>query len=113
MDATSQTLTTAIVAGHNARAMRLAVGTKLGPYEIIAPVGAGGMGEVYRAWDPRLARHVAIKVLSASLLSNPERLHRFENEARATGMLSHPNILAVYDLGTSDGTAYAVARTIC
>lgn len=92
--------------------MRVAVGTKLGPYEVVALLGAGGMGEVYRAWDPRLARHVAIKVLSASLLSNPERLHRFENEARATGMLNHPNILAVYDVGTSDGTAYVVTELL-
>ncbi|PYX53676.1 MAG: hypothetical protein DMG76_24675 [Acidobacteria bacterium] len=92
--------------------MRLAVGTKLGPYEVIALLGAGGMGEVYRAWDPRLARHVAIKALAASLLSNPERLHRFENEARATGMLNHANILAVYDVGTSDGTAYVVTELL-
>lgn len=88
--------------------MRLAAGTKLGPYEIVVLLGAGGMGEVYRAWDPRLSRHVAIKVLAAGLLSNPERLRRFENEARATGALNHPNILAVYDVGTSEGTAYVV-----
>jgi serine/threonine protein kinase len=69
--------------------MSLAAGTRLGPYEILAPIGAGGMGEVYRAKDPRLGRDVAIKVLPASFSADPDRLRRFEQEARATGLLSH------------------------
>jgi Tol biopolymer transport system component len=92
--------------------MTLAVGTKLGPYEIIAPLGAGGMGEVYRARDPRLGRDVAIKVLPASFASDPDRLRRFEQEARAAGQLNHPNILAVYDIGTHDGAPYGVSELL-
>ena len=83
--------------------MTLAAGTRLGPYEILSPIGAGGMGEVYRAKDPRLGRDVAIKVLPASFSSDPDRLKRFEQEARAAGVLNHPNITAVYDLGTHQG----------
>ena len=79
--------------------MPLNVGARLGPYEIVGLVGAGGMGEVYRARDPRLGRDVAIKVLPAALSSDPERLQRFEQEARAAAALNHPNILAVYDIG--------------
>ena len=81
--------------------MTLAAGTKLGPYEILAPLGAGGMGEVYRAKDPRLGREVAIKVLPASFSQDPDRLKRFEQEARAAGVLNHPNITAVHDIGTA------------
>ncbi len=79
--------------------MTLSAKSKLGPYEIVAPLGAGGMGEVYRANDPRLGREVAIKVLPASFSQDADRLKRFEQEARAAGVLNHPNITAVYDLG--------------
>jgi serine/threonine protein kinase len=74
--------------------MALASGTKLGPYEILTPVGAGGMGEVYRARDTRLGRDVAVKVLPASLSADGDRLHRFEQEACAASALNHPNILS-------------------
>src|SRR5437868_14589579 len=88
--------------------MPITAGTKLGPYEIVAPVGAGGMGEVYRARDQRLGRDVAIKVLPASLTRDAERLRRFEQEARAAAALNHPDILAVFDIGTHDGSPYLV-----
>ena len=81
--------------------MSLAPGSKLGPYEILGQIGAGGMGEVYRAKDPRLAREVAIKVLPATYSQDAERLRRFEQEAKAAGVLNHPNITAVYDIGTA------------
>ncbi len=90
----------------------LVPGTKVGPYEILAPLGAGGMGEVYRARDTRLGRDVAIKVLPASFAADPDRLRRFELEARATGMLNHPNILAVYDIGTHEGSPYLVTELL-
>ena len=86
--------------------------TRLGPYEIVSAVGAGGMGEVYRARDPRLKREVAIKVLPASFSSDPQRLHRFEQEAIAAGALNHPNILAVYDIGQQDGAPYIVSELL-
>jgi serine/threonine protein kinase/Tol biopolymer transport system component len=92
--------------------MGLAQGTELGPYEIVAPLGAGGMGEVYRARDPRLGRDVAIKVLPTALASYPDRLRRFEQEARAAGQLNHPNILTVYDVGTHDGAPYIVSELL-
>ena len=92
--------------------MALSSGTKLGPYEIIAPLGAGGMGEVYRARDPQLGRDVAIKVLPSSLSRDPDRLRRFEQEARAAAALNHPNILAVYQLGTHEGSPYLVAELL-
>ncbi len=92
--------------------MTLASGTKLGPYEILAPLGAGGMGEVYRAKDPRLGRDVAIKVLPAALSSDPDRLRRFEQEARAAGVLNHPNLTAVYDVGTHEGAPYVVSELL-
>jgi TolB-like protein len=82
--------------------MSLSPGTRLGPYEIVAPLGAGGMGEVYKARDPRLGRDVAIKVLPESFAADPSRLKRFEQEARAVAALSHPNILAIFDIGTGD-----------
>ena len=85
--------------------MSLAAGSRLGPYEIMALVGAGGMGEVYRARDSRLGRDVAIKVLPPGVRADAERLRRFEQEARAAAALNHPNILAVYDIGTHDGGA--------
>jgi eukaryotic-like serine/threonine-protein kinase len=92
--------------------MALAAGTKLGPYEIVASLGAGGMGEVYRAKDPRLGRDVAIKVLPAYLCRDSDRLRRFEQEARAAGSLNHPNILAVYDVGTHAGAPYLVTELL-
>ena len=79
--------------------MALAAGTKLGQYEILSPLGAGSMGEVYRARDARLGREVAIKVLPELVSLDPDRLQRFEVEARAAAALSHPNILAVYQMG--------------
>jgi len=90
----------------------LTAGTKLGVYEIIAPLGAGGMGEVYRARDPQLGRDVAIKVLPASLSRDPDRLRRFEQEARAAAALNHPNILAVYQFGTYEGAPYLVSELL-
>src|SRR6266404_284694 len=92
--------------------MALSPGARLGPYEIISPLGAGGMGEVYRARDARLNRDVAVKVLPSSFAENPERLRRFEQEARATGMLNHPNILAVHDVGTHKGLPYLVTELL-
>jgi len=87
-------------------------GARLGPYEIIAQIGAGGMGEVYRARDTRLGRDVAIKVLPADFAVDAERLKRFEREAKATAALSHPNILAVYDVGTHEGVPYLVEELL-
>ena len=92
--------------------MTLAAGTRLGPYEILSPLGAGGMGEVYRAKDPRLGREVAIKVLPASLSQDADRLKRFEQEARAAGVLNHPNITAVHDIGSHDGAPYIVTELL-
>ena len=92
--------------------MTLPAGTRLGPYEILAPLGAGGMGEVYRARDERLKRDVAIKVLPASFASDPDRLRRFEQEARAAGALNHPNVTIVYDIGTHDGAPYVVQELL-
>jgi serine/threonine protein kinase len=92
--------------------MALAAGTKLGPYEIVASLGAGGMGEVYRARDPRLGREVAIKVLPSYFCRDVDRLRRFEQEARAAGSLNHPNVLAVYDVGTHEGAPYLVTELL-
>ncbi len=92
--------------------MSLASGTRLGPYEILAPLGAGGMGEVYRARDTRLGRGVAIKVLPAAFSADPDRLRRFEQEARAASALNHPNILAIYDVGTHGGEPYVVSELL-
>ncbi len=92
--------------------MTLSAGTKLGPYEVLAPIGAGGMGEVYKAKDPRLGREVAIKVLPASFAQDADRLKRFEQEARAAGVLNHPNITAVYDFGSHDGAPYIVTELL-
>jgi eukaryotic-like serine/threonine-protein kinase len=90
----------------------LSKGTRLGPYEILSPLGAGGMGEVYRAKDPRLGRDVAIKVLPESVSADPKALARFESEARAVAALSHPNILALHDVGEADGVHYAVTELL-
>src|SRR5438094_5329150 len=92
--------------------MTIAAGTQLGPYEIIAPLGAGGMGEVYRAKDARLDREVAIKVLPTDFAKDADRLRRFEQEARATSALNHPNILIVHDLGTHDDAPYIVSELL-
>ena len=88
--------------------MALNVGTRLGPYEIVSPLGAGGMGEVYRANDTRLERSVAVKVLTAHLSLSPELRQRFEREAKTISKLSHPHICAIYDVGQADGTDYLV-----
>ena len=92
--------------------MTLSAGERLGPYEIVGLLGAGGMGEVYRAKDDRLGREVAIKVLPPSLSRDPDRLRRFEQEARAAGGLNHPNILAIHDIGTHDGSPYVVSELL-
>jgi eukaryotic-like serine/threonine-protein kinase len=92
--------------------MTLTAGTRLGPYEIAAPLGAGGMGEVYRAKDPRLGREVAIKVLPASFSQDVDRLKRFEQEARAASALNHPNIVTVYDIGSADGASFIAMELV-
>ena len=90
----------------------LATGTTLGPYKILAPLGAGGMGEVYRARDTRLGRDVAIKVIPAELARDPERIKRFEHEARAAGALSHPNVCGILDIGTGEGSPFVVMELL-
>jgi serine/threonine-protein kinase len=90
----------------------LAASTQLGPYEIVAPLGAGGMGEVYRARDTRLGREVAVKVLPEAFAGNPDRQARFEREARAVAALSHPNILAIHDYGAQGSVTYAVMELL-
>jgi eukaryotic-like serine/threonine-protein kinase len=90
----------------------LAEGTTLGPYRILTPLGAGGMGEVYRAHDARLGRDVAIKVIPAELARDPERIKRFEQEARAAGALNHPNICAILDLGSHEGSPFVVMELL-
>src|ERR1017187_3536975 len=92
--------------------MSLTSGTKLGPYEIVASIGAGGMGEVYRARDSRLRRDVEIKVLPQALSLDADRLRRFEQEALATAALNHPNILAVFDIGTGERSPYVVSELL-
>jgi hypothetical protein len=92
--------------------MSISAGARLGPYEILGPVGAGGMGEVYRARDERLKRDVAVKVLPASYSKDADRLRRFEQEAQAAGALNHPNITAVYDVGAHDGAPYIVTELL-
>jgi serine/threonine protein kinase len=85
---------------------------KLGPYELRSLVGAGGMGEVYKAWDSRLRRDVAIKILPRSFATEPDRLRRFEIEAHAAAALNHPNVMAIYDVGAEDGTPYLVCELL-
>jgi serine/threonine protein kinase/Tol biopolymer transport system component len=92
--------------------VRLTAASKLGPYEIVSAIGAGGMGEVYRARDPRLGRDVAIKILPPSFSADPDRLRRFELEARAAAALNHPNILAVHDVGSHQGAPYLVSELL-
>src|SRR5262249_55491628 len=93
-------------------AMTIAPGARLGPYEVVAPLGAGGMGEVWRARDTRLARPVAIKVLPDRVSGDAEALARFEREAKVVAALSHPNILAIHDVGTEGGVSYAVTELL-
>src|SRR5579864_1095787 len=92
--------------------MPLAPGTKLGPYEILAPIGAGGMGEVYRARDVRLGRDVALKILPEEVSREARRAIRFEREARAASALNHPNIVSVYDVGREGDIAYIVSELV-
>ncbi|HEY6929524.1 MAG TPA: serine/threonine-protein kinase, partial [Thermoanaerobaculia bacterium] len=92
--------------------MSLAHGARLGQYEIQSPLGAGGMGEVYRARDTRLAREVAIKVLPKELSADIGRLERFEKEARTASSLNHPNIVTIYEIGTSDSTSYIAMELV-
>jgi serine/threonine protein kinase len=92
--------------------MSMTVGSRLGPYEVLAPLGAGGMGEVYRAKDTRLGRDVAIKVLPASFSADPDRLRRFEQEARAASALNHPNIVTLHDVGQHEGVPYVVQELL-
>src|SRR5258705_3729364 len=92
--------------------MPLATGSRLGPEEIVAPLGGGGMAEVYVAGDARLGRNVAIKVLPAAFSADPDRLRRFEQEARAAAALNHPNILAIYDIGSHEGAPYVVSELL-
>ncbi len=92
--------------------MQLTTGARLGPYQIVSALGAGGMGEVYRARDTRLGREVAVKILRGEYGGDASRLARFEREARAAGALNHPNVLALYDLGTHEGTPYLVTELL-
>ncbi|MGD8896976.1 MAG: protein kinase [Acidobacteriota bacterium] len=92
--------------------MPLTPGTRLGPFEILAPLGAGGMGEVYRARDTRLGREVAVKVLSSELSADADRRSRFEQEARAASALNHPNIVTIYEIGSSDATTYIAMELV-
>jgi serine/threonine protein kinase len=92
--------------------MSLAAGTRLGPYQFRGLLGAGGRGEVYVAWDPRLGREVALKVLPPWAASDLDRLRRFEQEAKAAGALSHPNLLAVHDVGSHEGVPYIVSEKL-
>jgi len=92
--------------------MPLLAGTLLGPYKILAPLGAGGMGEVYRARDSRLGREVAVKVLPAAFSADADRLRRFEQEARSASALNHPNILTIHDIGTHEGAPYVVSEVL-
>ena len=92
--------------------MALKAGTKLGPYEILSPLGKGGMGEVYRAKDTKLHREVAIKVLPADVASSPERLQRFEREATTVAALNHPNIVTIFGIEESDGHRFIAMELV-
>ena len=92
--------------------MSFAAETQLGPYKIVSLIGSGGMGEVYRARDTRLLRDVALKVLPASFTNDPDRLRRFEQEARAVAALNHPNIVSVHDVGNANGVHYIVSELL-
>ena len=92
--------------------MTIKSGTRIGSYEIVGAIGKGGMGEVHKAHDSRLDREVAIKVLPSKMSSDEDRLRRFEQEAKATSALNHPNILTVYDIGEYDGSPFIVAELL-
>ena len=92
--------------------MAIVPGQKIGPYDVAGQIGAGGMGEVYKARDPRLNRDVAIKVLPATFSADPDRLQRFAQEARAAAALNHPNILAIFDIGEDKGAPYVVSELL-
>ena len=92
--------------------MSLAPGTKLGPYEIVSPLGVGGMGEVYRARNTRLGRDVAVKILPKEMSADPARKQRFEREAKTISGLNHPNICVLYDVGSQDGVDYLVMEFV-
>src|SRR5688500_12933307 len=92
--------------------MSVEAGTKLGPYEIVSRLGAGGMSEVWRAFDPRIRRDVAVKVLPATFARYADRMHRFATEARAIGALNHPNLLTIFDVGSADGKPYIVTELL-
>ena len=92
--------------------MTLAAGRRLGAYEVSAPLGAGGMGEVYRARDSRLGREAALKVLPAELSQDASRLRRFEKEARAASALNHPNIVTIYEIGSADGVEFIAMELV-
>ena len=92
--------------------MAYSAGMRLGPYELGEPLGAGGMGEVYRARDTRLGRDVAIKLLPQDFAKDEDRLRRFQLEAQATGTLNHPNILTIFDIGSHEGTPYVVSELL-
>ena len=92
--------------------MRLGPGVRVGPYEVVAPLGAGGMAEVYLARDTRLGRDIALKVVNESLAGSPELVRRFEQEARLAGSLNHPNVVAVYDVGIHEGAPFFVTELL-
>src|SRR5215467_7536821 len=92
--------------------MTLSAGDRVRPYEIVSSLGAGGMGEVYRARDTRLAREAAVKVLPAELSGDAERLARFEQEARSASALNHPNIITIYDVGSADSVSYLAMELV-
>src|SRR5437762_1818192 len=92
--------------------MSLSAGDQLGPYQILTPLGAGGMGEVFRARDTRLNRTVAVKILPPAFARDEDRMRRFEQEARAVAALNHPNVLAIYDTGAQDGVLYLVSELL-
>ena len=92
--------------------MTLTAGRRLGPYEVLGALGAGGMGEVYRARDTRLGRDVALKVLPADVAGDPDRRRRFEREARAVAALNHPAVLALYDVGEADGVVFMITELL-
>src|SRR5439155_13617423 len=97
---------------HGATYNRSIVGKRLGPYEIVAPIGSGGMGEVWRARDTRIGREVAIKVLPPAFALDRDRLRRFEQEVRAAGTINHPNLITIYDMGTDNGAPYLVMELL-
>src|SRR5271157_891845 len=92
--------------------MPLASGTKLGPYEVLAPLGAGGMGEVYRATDTKLGRDVALKVLPAEMAQDPERLGRFRREAKVLAQLDHPNIVTIHSVEEAEGIHFLTMQLV-